>query len=109
MQNNSANTKLAVLKLKKSYVHSPESNLLFGIFSMSILDLADCHKYKKRIKNKDGKFSHVLEYYNPDYLSACRYLSNPPYYHAEIIGIDSDYVRRILSKIGLSFKTPNDA
>lgn len=84
---------------------SPESRLMFAILSTAIMDLKDRKIYKKRHKKTKDRNAVIVIAQSSEFRSACNYLSQDNIDHAELIGIDSDYIRRLLSSMNISLET----
>lgn len=86
--------KIAILKLSDHYEKTPEGNLWFFVLAQAIKDLGfllDKSKPKEKTKQiiRQGYIDSMLRYFEGDIFAA------------EIIGINSEYVRRVLEGVGL--------
>lgn len=87
-RNSKAN--VAIRKLSTQYIRSPEADLMFSIISRAIIDLYN-EKRKKNEHHQNNSTIRGLE----------DYFTRGDIVHAELIGLDSDYVVRVLKKCGI--------
>lgn len=76
---------LAIRKLDPLHAGTPESNLFFAIIAAAINDME---------KYKGVRFQY-------EYRVAKDYLSTEVIPHAELIGLDSEYIRTVMRKVGM--------
>ena len=80
---------MAIKKLSAHYTSSPEADLFFCIISRAIIDLYN----EKRKKKEHQSASKIIGMEN--------YFTKGDIVHAELIGLDSEYVVRVLKKCGI--------
>ena len=94
--NQQTKAKAIAKKIKNQFMSSPEGMLMFSIVECALLDLSVniTPKFKDELTLKEKSQINGRR-------SAARYLSgNMP--HCELAGVDSEWVHRLMSKIGLN-------
>ena len=81
---------LAIKKIALSYPETPEGKLGFAVTERAILDAYDFKERKVNgidISDREGALS---------------YLNEGEMYWAEMCGVNSDYIRRVIRQVGLA-------